>query len=415
MESAAAQGIWSADCWPQPSEATEGHIRAAATIMLRHPRQWADTLAVRARMPGADRPAVDPVLLGAAHDAVAEDLRHWVDANRERPGQRVAVCLSPRLRDIARALVRRGLPDQLRDAYRIARMTAWKRWAAVCAELAIDAEQRYQLLDLTSLSLHTFIDDVLAAISIWMDSVRADLAGDALTIRRATVTGLLAEDPIDRRTVEARLGYSLSGPHTAMIIWDARAQGGNGFRAIVEMLTGADVRPLVIPADPATWWLWLPEDSTLEPSERVCAQLARFPGFRIGIGRPGRDLAGFRDSHRDALRTRQVLDRLGSPRQLAHYGDVQLVSLLVSDFSRVPAFLRDTLGGLLDADPEIQHTAETYIAAQFNTSVAAARLFAHRNTVVRRLARVDELLPRPLSRSHLEVAAALAIVRWSRG
>ena len=42
----------------------------------------------------------------------------------------------------------------------------------------------------------------------------------------------------------------------------------------------------------------------------------------------------------------------------------------------------------------------------------AARRYTHRNTLVRRLTRADESLPRPLAETSVEVAVALEALRW---
>ena len=54
----------------------------------------------------------------------------------------------------------------------------------------------------------------------------------------------------------------------------------------------------------------------------------------------------------------------------------------------------------------------TFITLQCNASRAAARLYTHRNTLLRRLARADELLPRPLADNVVDVAVALDVLRW---
>jgi DNA-binding PucR family transcriptional regulator len=54
----------------------------------------------------------------------------------------------------------------------------------------------------------------------------------------------------------------------------------------------------------------------------------------------------------------------------------------------------------------------TYIREQCNASRTAERLYTHRNTVLRRLARADELLPRPLAEDVIGVGAALEVLRW---
>jgi DNA-binding PucR family transcriptional regulator len=91
---------------------------------------------------------------------------------------------------------------------------------------------------------------------------------------------------------------------------------------------------------------------------------------------------------------------------------VQLVALLTSEPTQVDEFLTDTLGGLASADPETRQAVLTYVRELGNASRTAARLYTHRNTVLRRLARADELLPRPLADDVLGVAAALEVLRW---
>ncbi|SIL64346.1 transcriptional regulatory protein [Mycobacteroides abscessus subsp. abscessus] len=50
-----------------------------------------------------------------------------------------------------------------------------------------------------------------------------------------------------------------------------------------------------------------------------------------------------------------------------------------------------------------------------NRTSTAERLYTHRNTIDRRLARVDELLPKPFARNPIEVAAALTLLRVRAG
>jgi DNA-binding PucR family transcriptional regulator len=52
------------------------------------------------------------------------------------------------------------------------------------------------------------------------------------------------------------------------------------------------------------------------------------------------------------------------------------------------------------------------VEEQCNASRAATRLYTHRNTLLRRLARADELLPHPLAECSVNVAVALNVLRW---
>ena len=61
----------------------------------------------------------------------------------------------------------------------------------------------------------------------------------------------------------------------------------------------------------------------------------------------------------------------------------------------------------------MQDTVRVFVDSQCNASRAAARLYTHRNTLLRRLARADELLPRPLAEHSVSVAVALDVLRWT--
>ncbi|MCW2607036.1 MAG: transcriptional regulator, partial [Frankiales bacterium] len=174
--------------------------------------------------------------------------------------------------------------------------------------------------------------------------------------------------------------------------------------------SGAARRLTVLPGAGALW-LWLPRDAR-GLVEALGPVLAGHPDVRVAVGRPGDDLEGFRRSHLDAVATQQVLARLAAPQRAAAYADVHLVALLTQDPAACDAYLRDTLGDLLTADADTRDTVLVYVREQCGTSRAAERLYTHRNTVVRRLARADELLPRPLASNVVEVAAALEVLRW---
>ena len=142
------------------------------------------------------------------------------------------------------------------------------------------------------------------------------------------------------------------------------------------------------------------------------AALGAMPAARVALGATAPGLDGFRRSHLDALTVQRMLARLASPRQLATYDEVELVTLLTADPESSEAFVRRTLGALETAGTEITEAVRVFIAAQCNASHACARLYTHRNTLLRRLARADQLLPRPLSENVLHVGAALEILRW---
>ena len=162
-------------------------------------------------------------------------------------------------------------------------------------------------------------------------------------------------------------------------------------------------------ASTATRWVWVPG---AVDTGALLRSVRGVPDVRIAIGSTAAGIDGFRRSHFDAITTQQLMARLRSPQQIALFTDVQLVALITADTDRATEFVKHTLGELESAGAELQETVRTFVDEQCNASRAAARLFTHRNTLLRRLARADELLPRPLAETSVNVAVALDVARW---
>jgi DNA-binding PucR family transcriptional regulator len=395
--------------WPEVSPRVADLFRQGAEAALDPPADWIEGLHAASLSGARIRPvAEDPVLVAAVRRSNLANLRQWTSANIVAPGVRVPANLAPELLDTARDLVRRGLDQRALDSYRTGQSVAWRRWMEICFGLgALPAELR-ELLDISSLSISTFIEDTIAAVAERMEAERADLTRGAHAERRAVVTLLLEGAPISQARAEAQLGYRLTGPHTAAIIWScAPSVSSQDLEAAAEALVRAAEAParLTIVAGAGVLWLWLPVAA-------VPAHLSVPPGAQVAIGRPATGIDGFRRSHLDAVTTQRMLTRLTSRQAVASYADVQLVSLLTADPAQAEEFLADTLGDLRHADEETRETVATYVREQCSTTRTAERLFTHRNTVVRRLARADMLLPQPLTENTLSVAAALEMLRW---
>ncbi len=92
-----------------------------------------------------------------------------------------------------------------------------------------------------------------------------------------------------------------------------------------------------------------------------------------------------------------------------HAERLAAVTLVLEGAAITPA----RAGGLVSADPETLLVLRVYIQELCNTSRTAQRLFIHRNTIIRRLVRTDELLPKPLADNIVAVAAALEVLHWT--
>jgi DNA-binding PucR family transcriptional regulator len=86
------------------------------------------------------------------------------------------------------------------------------------------------------------------------------------------------------------------------------------------------------------------------------------------------------------------------------------VSLVTQDASRADHFVKRTLGEFESASPELRTARRTFVNEQCNASRAAARLYTHRNALLRQLSRAEQLLPRPLGENSVSVAVALDVL-----
>ncbi|WP_208085440.1 PucR family transcriptional regulator [Brevibacterium atlanticum] len=355
----------------------------------------------------------DPALFAATRRSSQADVLRWSLANLHHPGEPVPPIAEAEAAEIARDLVRSGMDERGLEAYRVGQNVAWELWMPICFDLPHEPSELRELLEVSWLSMTTFIDDTVTAVAAHMETERADLAQDAQVERRAMVTLLLEGAPVTSDRAEAALGYPVRHWNTAAVVWSDRSSPPGSLEAVIESLmrlAGAS-RRLTIATGASAMWIWLPVAEA--PSASQLSDVLRdSENVRVAFGRPGMGVDGFRRSHLDAIATQRMLARLDSPQRAARYSDVQLAAMLASDPTGVEEFLRDNLGGLMDADSEIQRTVEVFVREQCNVTRTAEHMYTHRNTVIRRLNHADEMLPQPLAVNIVSVAAALDVLRW---
>lgn len=397
--------------WEPPTPRVRELIRRGAEIALHAPPEWFDELDEATLNAVSRAVADDPVLAAATRRTNRSNLLFWAAANVRDPGAPVPANLGPEPLAIARDLVRRGLNESALDSYRVGENVAWRRWMDVAFGLTSDPAELRELLAVSSRSISAFIDATVAGISAQMELEREELTRGSHAERREVVALVLDGAPITRERAEGRLGYRLARTHTAAVVWSDDAEPDlpaldRAADALARAAGGG--QSLTVIASAATRWVWVHGRPDVES---VRSALAALP-VRVALGSAAAGVDGFRRSHLDALTAQRMLARIRSPRRLAAYEDVELVSLLTQDPERAEEFVKRTLGDLEAADRDLQDAVATYVAEGCSVARTAARLYTHRNTVLRRLARAEQLLPRPLAGTTLHVGAALEIVRW---
>ncbi len=401
--------------WPPPSARVRELIRRGAEMVLRAPPEWlaevdSATLATENMKSVAD----DPALAAATRRSNRDNLLHWAAANARDPGAPVPANVGAEPIAIARDLVRRGATESALDAYRTGQNAAWLRWMSLAFALTSDVDELRELLDVSARSISAFVDATIAGISAQMLAERDELTRGTHAERREVVALVLDGAPISPKSAAQRLGYELEQLHRAAIVWSDAAAPDLGLleRAAdaVAHALGAPRRLTVI-ASAATLWIWVPQRA--EPDlDKLRVATSPLAGVRIAIGSRGRGVLGFRRSHFDALTTQRMLARVGAAHRVASFADVRLVSLVTQEPDAAAQFVTDTLGDLATAPAELRTALLTFLAEGCNATRAAQVLHTHRNTLLRRLARAEALLPHGLDGDRVHVAVALDVLRW---
>lgn len=207
------------------------------------------------------------------------------------------------------------------------------------------------------------------------------------------------------------LGYDFGGHHLAAIA------EGDGAEETVRHLAGLlDRNLLLVRRGDAVVWAWLGGSRPIEPEELArLASAARPPAIALAVGEPGRGLAGWRLSHRQARECVAIARR--SPGGHVRYADVALVASVLRDdllaASMRGLYLRP-LEDERDGGEAARRTLLAYFAADRNLSSAAAALGVNRNTVTSRLRAVEARIGRPLAGCAAELEIALRYDRFLR-
>ncbi|MFQ3565623.1 MAG: helix-turn-helix domain-containing protein [Aggregatilineales bacterium] len=160
-----------------------------------------------------------------------------------------------------------------------------------------------------------------------------------------------------------------------------------------------------------------PINASLKLAKLFSTEVGRqSPGARvaIGLGQPARDVTQWRSSYRDAVQALDLAVRLqtDTPLYIGDLGVYQLI-LSLSDRDKLINFYEKTLGPLLEYDvrqhADLLKTLEAFFACHGNLSQTAEMLIVHRNTLLYRMNRINEIAQIDLDRPEIRLALHLAL------
>jgi DNA-binding PucR family transcriptional regulator len=248
------------------------------------------------------------------------------------------------------------------------------------------------------------------------------------SVRAMRVREVLVATDVDLDTITSAISYPMRRIHLGVVLWlpeettpgDELARLERFLRELTESLQ-AQGSSLFVAADRVSAWGWIP----LQPAaaETVVADIRQFaanyddpPSLALGSPLPG--VEGFRRSHKQAQRARDVVIAAGAdPASVIAASDpgFSAAALLSDDLDEARQWVHEVLGPLssdTDNDARLRETLRVFLRSGASYKSAADRLHLHSNSIKYRVQRAIEGRGRPISDDRLDVEIALLICQW---
>jgi purine catabolism regulator len=245
----------------------------------------------------------------------------------------------------------------------------------------------------------TFLDRLLIGDVSQQEAIRQGerFEHDMLQTHLAIVLAWQGDKAPSNRRLETTVNGVVAAQHASALVWQREREN--------ELL-------VFHATDPKE-----PVESSMRLAKAFTAEVQRqYPGARvaIGLGQAAKDIASWRNSYRDAVQALELATRLhtDTPLYIGDLGVYQLI-LSLSDREKLLAFCDKTLGTLEEYDhrqnADLIKTLEAFFACHGNLSQTAEMLIVHRNTLLYRMNRINEIAQIDLNRPEIRLALHLAL------
>ncbi|MFJ6377941.1 PucR family transcriptional regulator [Pseudarthrobacter oxydans] len=250
--------------------------------------------------------------------------------------------------------------------------------------------------------------------------------------RRAAAEALIEGEHLHQARAEEDLGVDLQQFHVGMVFSFTRSASGEQreqiVRHCVRQLQLHQGSSLSLPEGRDCLWAWVsgPTLPTAESLRSLKSPLAHSTITRWSIGEPAFGLEGFRRTHLQARDIHTLFARTGQPQlptdasrgsSVSLWEDHALTSLMGQNVERACWFVQSVLGPLsedsLQAE-ELRRTLLAYLDSGLSLIRTGQSRNVHRNTVVYRVQRIEELLAHRIKDRALELHCALLLVNQFR-
>lgn len=245
----------------------------------------------------------------------------------------------------------------------------------------------------------TFLDRLLIGDVSQQEAVRQGerFEHDMTAVHMAMVMSWRGDEPPSNRRLETMINSILDQQRASALVWQRERE-----KEVVVFHATNNEDPI---------------DHTLKLANAFAKEINRqYPGSRlaIGLGQPAKDVSIWRSSYRDAVQARDLAIRLQTDTPL-YIGDLGVYQLILSlnDREKLLQFTNHTLGSLTEYDmrqnADLIKTLEAFFTCHGNLSQTAEMLIVHRNTLLYRMNRINEIAEIDLNRPETRLALHLAL------
>jgi purine catabolism regulator len=247
----------------------------------------------------------------------------------------------------------------------------------------------------------TFLDRLLIGDVSLQEAIRQGerFEHDMTQTHLAIVLAWQGEKAPSNRRLETLVNGVVASQHASALVWQREREN----ELLVFHATSSEVKETV--------------EASIKLAKAFTSEVQRqYPGARVavGLGQAARDITAWRNSHRDAVQALELAARLhtDTPLYIGDLGVYQLI-LSLSDRDKLLAFCQKTLGSLEDYDhrqnADLIKTLEAFFACHGNLSQTADMLIVHRNTLLYRMNRINDIAQIELERPEIRLALHLAL------
>ena len=257
-----------------------------------------------------------------------------------------------------------------------------------------------------------------------VNEVRKELRGDFL---EGLLTGSLADKEIER--LSRRLDHDTNLPHAVMILgWDSsNAPSLRRLETAVNWVLSNHPRPALVHIHPQQHiciFQALKDDKDMETAHDLARRIEEqvideFPKIRLvgGMSGPALALENWPLAYTEAVQAMQLCQRLNLT-HVVEFGSLGVYRLLsaLEDTPTVQDFAKQIIGPLADYDHQhrgsLVDTVDAFFKHHGNISRTADSLYVHRNTLLYRLERIQELTKHDINQADMRLAMHLALKLW---